>query len=186
MKNKSLAKLTKRDKLYKKLKQLTPTEFTKLFEMHLLLNKSFEKLLCKLSSENESKKKKKRKNCKKPPNQPLDTNHYPNKETLKYILHYPNAATNPYKLLDFINSIWHLNSHCLFKETPINIMEEEKTMFSLSSGGRECNESIIEALKHNTSGFWKLHWVASHKGGHHMLVLKSRNHYNSFQNPKNL
>jgi hypothetical protein len=166
-------------KRYKKLKSLTPSEFTRLFEAHLLLNESFEKLLDELIPSSTKMLKTNRKSPSKqikPPSrgQALDSEGYPTKRALKYILNYPNSVKDPYTLLDFVKSLWMFKDWGWQEENTTDAIGTPKTRILISTSGWSGNESIVEALKYNKSHLWQLFWEESRRGGHFKLLLSPR------------
>jgi hypothetical protein len=161
---------------YKKLKSLTPSEFTQLFERHLLLNESFEKSLDNFETLNTNTLQKETFDSKrlKEPSQPLDSECYPTREALEYIVNYQDSIKNPYKLLDFIKSIWMFADWGWKEEETLDIVGTPKLRIYMSTGGWSGNESIIEALKTNKKHFWQIFWEESRRGGHFKLLLRPR------------
>jgi len=172
---------------YEKLKSLTPTEFTQLFESHLLLDKEFDELLDNfipytpaLNKSISSKKDRISKDLhKNPPSleDSLDHELYPTRKALEYILNYEDSIKAPYKLLDYIQSLWMFNDWGWKEQETLDMVGSPKTRIFLSTGGWSGNESIIEALKKNRRHFWQIFWEESRRGGHYKLLISPRSHY---------
>lgn len=88
----------------------------------------------------------------------MDDDGYPEESELTQISEW--SWRDVAGLLAFVKERW----------TYPNFWTQADDLLRISTGGWSGNESLIVALKSNT-GFWKLCWMSSHRGGHYEFDL---------------
>lgn len=63
-------------------------------------------------------------------------------------------------LMDYVQSLWRYDEY----------FRKGRTYYRLSTGGWSGNESLIYALKANTT-FWAIYWWSSQRGGHYVFKI---------------
>lgn len=94
-----------------------------------------------------------------------DEDSYPTEEALNIIQRW--GYYNKEELFEFIKGLWHFREWG-WHET----VDDEKTIYEISTGGWSGNESLICALEHNHWLNWHTTWVQSRRGGHYIFEVK--------------
>jgi hypothetical protein len=91
----------------------------------------------------------------------MDTNGYPDDNELDIIHNWQIKSKKDCKaLLDYIYDLWK------YTDCGYWSVNEDKNMYSISTGGWSGNESLIGAMMGNHM-FWVLCWYSSRRGGHY-------------------
>lgn len=103
---------------------------------------------------------------------PLDDDGYPTEQALRMIELWPMWVNGQaQRLLDFVESIWHLKSWGWHSQNARDeILDEAVVEYHISTAGWSGNEAIIGALQNNWL-FWSVHWVSSRRGGHYVFQI---------------
>lgn len=98
----------------------------------------------------------------------LDEDGYPTDDACTIIELWPHEDVEGWFV--FINSIWHLKSWGWAEGPAPHEWDERRTvyLYNISTAGWSGNETLIRAMKKNTS-LWSFHWVQSRRGGHYIF-----------------
>lgn len=95
---------------------------------------------------------------------PLDEDGYPTEGALELITLWDYRDSDGW--FKFIESIWHMSSWGWHE-----LKEDDRTTYSISTGGWSGNEGIILAMAGNI--LWSVYWVSSRRGGHYEFEVRN-------------
>ena len=91
----------------------------------------------------------------------MNTDGYPDENELNTICNWVIKSKKDCKaLLDYIYDLWK------YADCGYWSVNDDKDMYSISTGGWSGNESLISAMMGNHV-FWMLCWYSSRRGGHY-------------------